>query len=179
MKALAMIDCQKDFIDGSLGVGLEKWEPAKANIIDMYKNNNYELLVYTKDWHPTNHCSFKEFNGIWPSHCVQDTLGSEIDEDLMKFNRSMTIEHKGKDSNKEEYGIDVLRSINLDETRVEEIDIVGLCTDYCVCESSIMTKESHPEVDVRVVLNACCSIAEDTKAKAIERMKSAGVKVIE
>ena len=35
MKVLAIIDAQKDFINGSMGVGLDKWNPAKAKILKL------------------------------------------------------------------------------------------------------------------------------------------------
>jgi len=33
------------------------------------------VIVYTRDWHPENHLSFKAYGGIWPPHCVQWTPG--------------------------------------------------------------------------------------------------------
>lgn len=37
-----------------------------------------DYVMVTKDFHPSNHCSFKENGGQWPPHCVKDTTGSCI-----------------------------------------------------------------------------------------------------
>lgn len=52
MKALAIIDAQNDFINGNLGVGLNKWNPAKNEILKLINSGKYDVLIYTKDWHP-------------------------------------------------------------------------------------------------------------------------------
>ena len=106
MKVLAIIDAQKDFINGSMGVGLDKWNPAKAEILKLIEKENYDGFIYTQDWHPENHCSFKEQNGPWPSHCVANSEGAKIDFDLSGMQGSLTtkIIRKGRDENKEEYG---------------------------------------------------------------------------
>ena len=59
-----LLNNKKDFINGSMGVGLDKWNPAKAEILKLIETENYDGFIYTQDWHPENHCSFKEQNGI-------------------------------------------------------------------------------------------------------------------
>lgn len=178
MKALALIDCQNGFIDGNLGIGYDKFKPVMENIQDEL-NKDYELVTFTKDWHPENHCSFKPQGGPWPAHCVQNTGDAElywkIKEWYEKAPATKTrIINKGQNPEVEEYGVDLL---SLDR-EVSDITIVGLCTDYCVSESAIMTKTAHPEVNVTVRLDACGEIAEDTAKAAIEKMKAAGINII-
>lgn len=36
------------------------------------------MVVTTQDWHPSNHVSFVEFGGSWPSHCVANTHGASF-----------------------------------------------------------------------------------------------------
>jgi hypothetical protein len=73
--ALIIIDPQNDFVKGSLAVpGAEE---AMNNIIKFIEDHKQDLgyIAVTLDWHPLSHCSFKEFGGSWPPHCVQYSEG--------------------------------------------------------------------------------------------------------
>ena len=53
-------------------------------------------VVYTQDWHPADHTSFKEQGGIWPVHCVQGTEGAAFHPDLkVGMFRAFTAEKEG------------------------------------------------------------------------------------
>ena len=74
-KALIVVDVQNDFCEGgSLAV------PDANKIIPVINSllPQFELVIFTQDWHPDNHCSF----GLWPTHCVQYTPGAEIHKDI-------------------------------------------------------------------------------------------------
>lgn len=82
--ALIIIDPQNDFVKGSLAVpGAEE---AMNNIIKFIEDHKQDLgyIAVTLDWHPLSHCSFKEFGGSWPPHCVQYSEGAAVYEPLMK-----------------------------------------------------------------------------------------------
>lgn len=157
MKALAIIDAQNDFINGNLGVGLNKWNPAKNEILKLINSGKYDVLIYTKDWHPKNHCSFIQNGGKWVAHCIQTTKGAEIDKEL-DFSKTFTgkteILLKGISSDKEEYGIDLANE------EYGSIDIVGLCYDYCVADCAKITSESHKNIKVNVIKEGTVAIDE-------------------
>jgi nicotinamidase/pyrazinamidase len=76
---LLIVDFQHDFIMGSLAVpGAEKLIPIIKSYIEKFQN-----IIFTKDWHPERHCSFVGRGGWWPVHCVQDTKGAKIHEELL------------------------------------------------------------------------------------------------
>ena len=61
------------------------------------------LPIYmTRDWHPPNHCSFKEYGGPWPPHCVAESRGAAFSEEL-KFNSPTTIVSKATTPERECY----------------------------------------------------------------------------
>ena len=77
--ALIVVDVQNDFCPGgALPVArgdevvpiLNAWVEAAANA-DV-------LVVASRDWHPIDHCSFRQRSGPWPTHCVQQTPGAEF-----------------------------------------------------------------------------------------------------
>ena len=42
-----------------------------------------ELVVFTMDNHPKDHCSLKINGGVWPEHCMQGTDGQKILKELI------------------------------------------------------------------------------------------------
>lgn len=81
---LVVVDVQNDFCPGgALGVPEgDKVVPVLNAWIKRFREQGLPV-VYTKDWHPADHCSFKPNGGIWPPHCVQHTHGSDFHPDLM------------------------------------------------------------------------------------------------
>jgi len=74
---LLIIDLQNDFMpSGSLPVpDSDKIIPVLNRYIDIFES--HKLPIYaTRDWHPPNHISFRQYGGIWPMHCVNDTIGA-------------------------------------------------------------------------------------------------------
>jgi nicotinamidase-related amidase len=129
---LVVIDVQKDFYDpnGALYVpDGEKVIPEIEKIIP-----DFDLVLFTADWHPSDHCSFKENGGQWPKHCVAFTEGACISSDLISkvnnFNTSNVLV-KGVFPNIEEYGSDkICKKLFL--YNASSICFVGLAGDYCV-----------------------------------------------
>lgn len=67
MDSLVIVDCQYDFIDGSLACSGS--HEAVAYLIDFINRHEVEVL-YTSDWHSPTNQSFTVNGGIWPIHCV-------------------------------------------------------------------------------------------------------------
>ena len=152
-KYLAIVDPQNDFIDGSMAVGLDKWAPAYDYILGLMKANDYDAVLMTKDWHPEDHCSFTPQGGPWPEHCVAGTQGAAAYDGLEAVADKVIL--KGRDAAREEYGVDLLAEEPDDNV---EIDVVGLCYDYCVANCAKQTSEAHPAAKVTVHAQGCVAI---------------------
>ena len=143
-KVLIVVDYQFDFChpDGSLYVkGAEK---LYDKITQLQKQ--CVKTIFTRDWHPKEHCSFKENGGIWPTHCVEGTWGAEIPNSMLNVGE-WDIYSKGQFIQLEEYGAfeeyddlewyfmewynKITDSIDDDV----QIIICGLYGDYCVLET--------------------------------------------
>ena len=176
MKALALIDLQNDFIDGSLAVGSEKFYASWENTKKLAANEKFDFVLATMDYHPQKHCSFKENGGIWPDHCVASTSGCALNKDVLAFLNSTSekkIEKgedypyvllKGKNLNEEEYGVNLLDASRYGTeeakeaaAKIDEIHVVGLCTDYCVKNCAIETAKKN--ADVKIFVHTSCSVA--------------------
>lgn len=178
-KILVVVDYQYDFKDpnGSLYVtGGEKLQDKILKIIP-----NFDGVVFTQDSHPVDHCSFKENGGIWPTHCVQNTIGAGIPVELLKAAKDYVLVLKGEHSDREEYGaFDSTRdAIPFDEaygsmfydepfanSTLDSVVVCGIAGDYCVLETlkNIVT-DVGPE-KVSVYLDGVVSIDGGTALNA-------------
>ena len=150
MITLIIVDCQNDFITGTLTV-----KGAKAiveNIKKFIKDHKKEIekIIFTVDWHPYNHCSFKKYGGQWPNHCVQYTPGACIEPKLLKHVQSLEIPYevsvKGDDLYREQYGAFEEIEFAQDDSLISkyyfdsiatadagtEFVVCGIAGDYCV-----------------------------------------------
>ncbi len=131
-KILLAVDLQKDFIDGSLTVP-EAWKVIP--VINEVKRH-FDLVCFTLDWHPVDHCSFKANGGIWPAHCVQHTAGASLPDSVFEGLEKERIRFilKGMDSSKEEYG--ALSEIKAGEQDCfkagDEVVVCGIAAEYCI-----------------------------------------------
>jgi nicotinamidase/pyrazinamidase len=151
-KALIIVDVQNDFLPGG-ALAVNDGDKIIPIINDLQKE--FDFIVATQDWHPSNHGSFADnhegkeigefidLNGInqilWPVHCVQGSFGAEFHKDL-KRDKWKAIFQKGLnplvdsysgffDNNKQG---DTGLSDYLKTHGIKEVFICGLATDYCV-----------------------------------------------
>ena len=110
----------------------EKIIPFLNYYLNLFKKAQGKVFA-TRDWHPINHLSFKEYGGIWPSHCICGTKGAEFTPKL-KLPKNATIISKATDPEKESYsGFDRTELCKkLKKNKVINVFIGGLATDYCV-----------------------------------------------
>ena len=196
MNALILIDIQNDFLPGgSLEV------PKGDKIIDNVNSimDNYNIVVATKDWHPKDHISFAsnhknknvgqiiKINNLdqmlWPDHCIKDSKGSEFPKKL-NSHKIHKIFYKGVDSDIDSYSgfydNGKIRSTGLSnflkKSNINQVDIVGLATDYCVKYSSI---DAYNEGFKTKVLCSCVrGISVQTTETAFKEMKDMGISII-
>jgi len=151
-KALLLVDLQNDFCpNGALPVA----EGDQVMTIANQLQPHFEHIIATKDWHPVNHISFANnhqghhlfdvinINGItqilWPTHCVQQSRGSEFHPKL-NITAINKIIYKGTDKNIDSYSAFFdnahLKSTDLHDylqsLQITDLYIMGLATDYCV-----------------------------------------------
>lgn len=157
-RTLIVVDMQKDFIDGSLGT--PEAQAIVENVkrkIDEYRDRGDEI-IFTRDTHGENYLDTNEGKHLPVVHCVKGTPGWEIDARL-----------------------DTAGCVCVDKTSfgytgwldfaLEDVELVGLCTDICVVSNALIIKALYPEIDVRVDPSCCAGVTPESHLAALETMK--------
>lgn len=195
MKALIVVDVQNDFcIHGALEVS-GAWEvvPFVNRLAASYDG----IVILTQDWHPAGHLSFASSwkvppfstrqmpygeQVMWPDHCVQGTQGAALHPGLLVPSAQLIL-RKGCDPKVDSYsafedaaGRPTGLMAYLDARHVNEVDVAGLATDYCVAYTALHARARGYQT--RVLKRGCAAINRDhSLAKAVEKMHNAGVRI--
>lgn len=193
-KALIVVDLQNDFMPGgALAVRQgDEVVPVANRLMPLF-----DLVVASKDWHPADHGVFvTQYNDkkagelvhlggidqiLWPSHCVQNTWGSEFEKNL-QVNHIDQIIQKGTypevhsystffdDAHKRDTGLGEF----LKNKDITDVYLLGLATDFCV-KFSVLDALSLG-FRTHVIVDGCRGIdlLPGDSEKAFEEMKAAG-----
>lgn len=196
---LIIVDVQNDFLpDGSLPV------PEGNKIIPIINKliPDFDLIIFTQDWHPNDHKSFASqhpdknvfdsinLNGLnqvlWPDHCIQGTIGADIcnDININEIKGDFYIFKKGIDKEVDSYSgfYDNGKKNStglaefLNERNVTRVFICGLAMDFCVKYTAI--DAAMEGFDTVVIEDATQPIDQDIN-NLLKEFQEAGVKLID
>ncbi|NLO90234.1 MAG: cysteine hydrolase [Clostridia bacterium] len=170
-KAVLVIDMLEDFIreTGTLYVG----EQGKEIIDDIKElldreRSSGSFIIYICDNHLMDDAEFEMF----PCHCVKGTKGAEIIEELAPQEGDYIIKKRRYSAFA---GTDL--EITLREKGIEELILVGVCTNICVLYTAADARNLH----YKVIVPKNCVTSFDLEAHkfALKEMKNTlGVEVI-
>ena len=176
---LIVVDVQNDFCPGgALAVpDGDKIIPALNEYIKKFSDSGAPI-IFTRDWHPPDHSSFKSQGGPWPSHCVQNSDGAKFHSNLMiPENAEIVSKADRKD---EAYSF--FRGTNLAEELhqrgIKRLLVGGLATDYCVKETVLDGLRHGFEVYHLDDASRGVNVNRDDSELALREMVSRGAKRI-
>ncbi len=171
MRVLVVIDMQNDFIDQALGtkeaVGIVENVAKKIKEFD-------GQVIYTKDTHRENYLDTQEGKNLPVSHCIKGSEGWQISSALPVAEDAVIFEKPTFGS--KELG-QYLADMAKDED-IEEIEVIGLCTDICVISNTLLIKAFLPEVKITVDSACCAGVTPKSHKNALEAMKMCQINVI-
>jgi nicotinamidase/pyrazinamidase len=175
---LLIVDVQWDFCPGGLlpvpdGDQIipvvNQWtETALKNDLPVY---------FSRDWHPVRHISFKEREGNWPPHCIQDTDGAQFHPNLY-MDRRIQVITKGVRLDKDQNSVfdDTGFAHQLEHDGVGRLWVGGLALDVCVRLSVLDARNAGLEVGV--IQAATRPIDAESGRRALEEMIKAGAVIL-
>lgn len=167
---LVVVDMQNDFIDGALGT------KEAVEIVDNVKNYIEKFdgeVVFTRDTHFEDYLDTMEGKKLPVKHCIKDTKGWEIREELDKLRTS-----EMKVFDKLTFGSVELGEYVKGIEGLEKVTMVGLCTDICVISNALLIKANVPECVIEVVENCCAGVTVESHNNALAAMKMCHIDVI-
>ena len=182
MRALIIVDVQNDFCEGGSLAVAGGAAVARAISAHLTGDHGYAHVVATKDFHvdPGSHFSdHPDYAASWPPHCVAGTTGADFHPDLdtsaveAVFRKGA---HAAAYSGFE--GLDDSGTLLGDWLRghgVDEVDVVGIATDYCVHATA--ADAARTGLKTRVLLDLTAGVAPESTAKAIEDLRAGGVEL--
>jgi nicotinamidase/pyrazinamidase len=182
MRALIIVDVQNDFCEGgSLAVAGAGAVVRAINAL-LASDHGYDHVVATKDHHVDPGAHFgdpPDYVDSWPRHCVAGTPGAEFHPELntapieaVFLKGAHTAAYSGFEGATDHTSLtDWLRARGVDE-----VDIAGIATDYCVRQSA--ADAIRAGFTTRVLVDLTAGVAPDSTAEALDEMRGRGVELV-
>ncbi|MBX5470761.1 MAG: nicotinamidase [Thermoleophilaceae bacterium] len=172
-RALVIVDFQNDFCPGG-ALPVPEGDRIAEHVNALAGSGAHDLVIATRDWHPPDHGSFREQGGIWPQHCVQGTPGAELHPALDRSKVHAVVD-KGQDPQADGYsafeGTGLAEMLR--ERGVDELEVVGLATDYCVKNTAL----DALRLGFRVKVHRAGVRGLEGSERALEELERAGATV--
>lgn len=174
--AVIVVDVQNDFCPGgALPVaGGDEVVPVLNRWIEAAERAGAKV-VFSRDWHPPTHSSFKEYGGQWPAHCVQGTQGAAFHPDLRVLAEALIIT-KGDEVGRDQYSAFDGTELGerLEEQGVKRVWIGGLALDVCVRATVLDGLKHGFEVHVIKAGTRAVDVRPGDGESALAEMREAG-----
>ena len=178
--ALLIVDLQRDFLPGG-ALGVAEGD-AMVPVLNRYVTQAVEVgapVFASRDWHPANHCSFREQGGPWPGHCIAGSAGAQfapglrLPSDVRIVDKATTPEADAYSA----FGGTALRE-TLRALGIERLVIGGLATDYCVLSTVRDALREGYEVFVLEDAVRAVEARPGDGSEALAQMRSAGARLV-
>lgn len=176
-KLLAVIDYQKDFVDGTLG--FEKAVTLEQGIYDKIEEylKNGDKVLFTYDTHYEGYLQTREGKNLPVPHCIKGTEGHKLYGKVKDFSNSENTLHYIKEG----FGISpkdmILLAGEIGED-IGEIELVGVVTNICVISNVVMFQSQFRNADIIVDADLCASFDDSLHEKALDVIEGLQGKVI-
>lgn len=185
-RALLIVDVQNDFCEGgSLPVpGGSETARRIGEYVESH-HDDYDAIVATADWHedPGSHWSqTPDYSESWPVHCRVGTDGAlfhpavesafeHVDAVFRKGQHAAA--YSGFDGHTAEADRQVGLADWLRERAIEDVDIVGIATDYCVRATAL--DAVNEGFRARMLLGLTAGVAPESTSRALAECLAADV----
>lgn len=173
--ALIIVDVQNDFCEGG-SLAVAGGAEVATRITEYARQAHFDHMVATRDWHVDPGEHFTQ----WPAHCVAESHGAqfhpnlEVTPEAVFHKGQFAAAYSGFEGRHETHEHALADWLGIHG--VDEVEIVGIATDYCVLATALDAAAAGFATRVRLDLTA--GIAPDTVAEALAQMTRAGVELL-
>lgn len=176
-KLLAVIDYQKDFVDGALG--FKKAVTLEQGIYDRIEEylKNGDKVLFTYDTHYEGYLQTREGRHLPIPHCIEGAEGHKLYGKIKDFSNSENTLHYIKEG----FGIspkDMICLAGEIGEDIGEIELVGVVTNICVISNVVMFQSQFRNAEIIVDANLCASFDDSLHEKALDVIEGLQGKVI-
>ena len=174
-QALLIVDLQNDFLPGG-ALAVPGGDEVVAPINELAADDRFALKIATRDWHPADHSSFVAQGGPWPTHCVHDTFGAQLD-DRLDLERVDVIVDTGTEADAAGYSAFERPELAelLSYRGIDAVTVVGLATDFCVAQTAEGALQAGLEVTIERA--AIRGIDEEGSERALTALATHGAEI--
>ena len=178
-KALVVVDVQNDFCPGGAlpVIDGDAVVPPINRLIERFSSVGLTIIA-TRDWHPSNHCSFQAQGGRWPPHCVAASPGADFHPGLHLPQDTIVLDKANRPESEAYSGFE---GTDLDErltaAGVSEIVVCGLATDYCIKHTVLDGRRAGFRVTVVEDAIRGVNVEPDDSQRALDEMRAAGAEM--
>ena len=177
-KYLIVVDMQNDFINGALGTAeAEKIvSNVKKKISESIGNRN---IYFTMDTHYPDYLDTAEGKKLPVAHCIYETDGWQIARELLDpfYGKGLIPDMVVKKTFGSVELAHTLTELDKKE-KIEEIELIGLCTDICVISNALLLKAFFPEANISVDASCCAGVTPDSHKNALEAMNMCHIDIV-
>jgi len=185
MKLLLVVDMQNDFITGSLGT--EEARAIVSAVAEKIARSRGGLILFTKDTHGADYLETQEGKNLPVGHCADGSEGWMIHDDILaawRGNKDTVTDPDLSDNvlQKNTFGskelIKYIETLKKSDKELDEIEIIGLCTDICVISNALLIKAFEPELKISVDAACCAGVTPESHEIALKAMKMCQINII-
>ena len=180
--ALIVVDVQRDFCEGG-SLAVAGGAAVAEQISDLLNGDHgYDHVLATRDHHvdPGDHFSTDpDFVDSWPRHCEAGTPGAEF-HDALTFRDFAAVFHKGHYEaaysgfeGTSAAGTELVHWLRAHG--VEQVDVCGIATDYCV-RATALDAAGHG-LSTTVLLDLTAAVAPERLESTLADLAAAGVHI--
>lgn len=171
---LIVVDMQNDFIDGSLGT--KEAQEIVENVVKEAKGFQ-GTVIFTQDTHERDYLDTQEGQRLPVSHCIKGTAGWELCPALEEVRDSLNSLVIEKPTFGSVHLAEYLSGIHMTRP-IDEIRLVGLCTDICVISNALLLKAFLPEVKISVRKDCCAGVSPESHEAALVSMACCQIEIL-
>lgn len=179
---LVVVDCQNDFIDGSLANS--DAQAVVPNIVNKIHSRQWDVIYVTRDTHTKNYLDSKEGQKLPIKHCIEFSEGWQINPNVQAAlvdaeNNGVLVKYIDKPTFGSFTLVADIQTKAFYSYANPTIEFVGFCTDICVVSNALMTKAvAYNAAEVSCDASCCAGTTVENHIAALKVMRSCQINIM-